>query len=58
MVIISRMMQEYIVFILFIIAVGYIGRLFYKSILVKNKGEGPCINCPENLTGEEKVPKK
>jgi hypothetical protein len=51
-------MQEIILFILFIGAVGYIGRLFYKSIFIKNKREASCENCPENLAPGEKPAKK
>jgi hypothetical protein len=47
-------MQEFIVLLLFAGAIGYIGRLFYKSVLVREKSDAGCKGCPENIKGSVK----
>jgi hypothetical protein len=41
------MLQEIVVILLFVGAVGYIGRLFYKSVFIKRKET--CDSCPGNM---------
>jgi hypothetical protein len=47
-------MQEFIVFILFAGAIGYLGRVFYKSVISRKKVGGECSKCSENTIKTER----